>query len=524
MTDPRPADQWSSRVGVILAVMGSAIGLGNFLRFPGLVAEYGGGHFMIPYFTAFVLLGMPIAWAEWSLGRFGGRLGYNSTPGIFQALWKNRASPYLGFLGLLVPVGIYMYYVYIEAWCLYYAFQYLAGGLALGRDPSAYAQYFVNFTGQGQDGILFTQGLSAAFIAVTICYALNFLIIYRGVAGGVELASRIGIPLLFLCALVVLARVLTLGAPDPAQPELNVINGLGFMWNPDRNGRSLAENLANADIWMAAAGQIFFSLSVGFGVIITYASYVKPKEDVTLSAATSASGNMFAEVALGGMITIPAAFMFLGAGAADASKSSLGLGFMTMPNIFAGMPLGNLIGFFWFFLLFLAAITSSISMLQPAIAFLEEGLGLGRKASVAMLTFITAVGTGLVLFFSANLKALDVMDFWIGTFGIFVQATILVILFGWVIGVERGMEEAHQGARLRIPNAFRFVIKYVAPVYLLTIFGVWLYQKAPEYIALIARDTGALYTILFVIFLSGFFLTLIGIAVGRWKKQSESRP
>ena len=114
-------ERWGTRIGVIFAVMGSAIGLGNFLRFPGLASQYGGGHFMIPYFVAFLLLGLPIAWAEWSMGRLGARHGYNSTPGIFFALWKNRLSPYFGVLGLIVPVGIYMYYVYIESWCLYYA-------------------------------------------------------------------------------------------------------------------------------------------------------------------------------------------------------------------------------------------------------------------------------------------------------------------------------------------------------------------------------------------------------------------
>ncbi|MCB1170371.1 MAG: sodium:calcium symporter, partial [Leptospiraceae bacterium] len=108
-------EHWGSRVGVILAVMGSAIGLGNFLRFPGLAAKYEGGAFMIPYFVALLLLGLPIAWLEWSMGRYGGDKGYHSSPGIFRALWKWKGSPYFGFLGLLVPVGIYMYYVFIEA-------------------------------------------------------------------------------------------------------------------------------------------------------------------------------------------------------------------------------------------------------------------------------------------------------------------------------------------------------------------------------------------------------------------------
>ncbi len=126
----RPREHWSTRVGVILAVTGSAVGLGNFLRFPGLAAKYEGGAFMIPYFVALFLLGLPIAWAEWSMGRFGGTRGYNSTPGIYRSIWRNRAAPYFGVLGMVVPVVIYMYYVYIEAWCLGYAVNFVLGAMA----------------------------------------------------------------------------------------------------------------------------------------------------------------------------------------------------------------------------------------------------------------------------------------------------------------------------------------------------------------------------------------------------------
>jgi NSS family neurotransmitter:Na+ symporter len=120
-------EKWGSLIGVVLAVMGSAIGLGNFIRFPGLAAKYEGGSFMIPYFFALIFLGIPIAWLEWTIGRYGGQKGFHSTPAIFRILWNNRISPYLGFLGLLVPVGIFMYYILIEAWCLYYAYLYLIG-------------------------------------------------------------------------------------------------------------------------------------------------------------------------------------------------------------------------------------------------------------------------------------------------------------------------------------------------------------------------------------------------------------
>ena len=509
-------DGWNTRLGIILAVMGSAIGLGNFLRFPGLAAKYGGGHFMIPYLIAFCLLGLPIAWAEWSLGRMGGRSGYNSSPGIMFAIWKHRLAPYLGVLGLIIPVGIYMYYVFIESWCLYYAVQYLTGDIILGKEPELYKEFFFNYTGANQDGSLIFGGTSSALWFLGACFIINFVIIYRGLSRGIELVSKLAIPTLFICAILVLFRVLSLGTPDITLPDRNVLNGLGFMWNPGKSGRSLWDALANPEMWLEAAGQIFFSLSVGFGIIVTYASYLKEREDVLLSCTTAASGNIFAEVALGGMITIPAAFIFLGS--EHAGGSTFSLGFMTLPNVFANMPMGRLVGFLWFFLLFLAAVTSSLSMLQPAIAFFEEGLGTSRRASVTILGFITMVGSLFILYFSKAFKALDMMDFWIGNVFIYIFSTLLIIIFGWVIGAKEGLAEARRGSLLHVPNWVAFIMKYVTPTYLLTIFGFWLVQNVPEYWKNYRDDDVALFTLLFIVLLMAFFALLIASAVRRWKK------
>lgn len=514
---PRRRETWGSQLGVILAVMGSAIGLGNFLRFPGLASKYGGGHFMIPYLVAFLLLGLPIAWAEWSIGRMGGRCGYNSTPGIFYSIWKSRFAPYLGILGLVIPVGIYMYYVFIESWCLYYALQYLTGDIVLGANPQNYTDFFNDYTGSSADGILFFGGGSKALLFLLICFAINFVIIYRGLSRGIEVVSKYAIPTLFICALLVLVRVLTLGTPDAALPERNVLNGLGYMWNPGTADKTLFQSLANPEMWMAAAGQIFFSLSVGFGIVITYASYLKKDDDVLLSGTTSAAGNMFAEVALGGMITIPAAFVFLGA--SNYGGSTFALGFMTLPNVFASMPLGNWAGFLWFFLLFLAAVTSSLSMLQPAVAFLEEGLGTTRRASVTILGFLTLMGSLFILFFSRDLKALDMMDFWIGTFFIYILATITIILFGWVIGAREGLSEARRGSLLHVPTWFAFIMKYVSPAYLLIIFVFWSWKTVPEYWEKYRHDLTARYTILFILLMLVFFSLLVVTAKRRWQKR-----
>lgn len=516
----RKRENWGTRFGVILAVMGSAVGLGNFLRFPGLAAQYEGGAFMIPYFIAFFVLGLPIALAEWAMGRYGGARGFNSPPGIFRAIWPSRLAPYVGALSAAVPVLIYMYYIHLEAWCLGYAWKYLVGDPVLlnqqvllvsgqtlaeaTNTPEAIAAgkaLLTAGTAAGTGGgdaitvvqpnnlVLFFGGalgdmtqlrwlLQTATPFVVVAFVINFILIYRGVTRGIEWFSKLAMPALILCALVILARVLTLSPVTLADGSTrSVLDGLGYMWNPTHSNGSLWKSLQNAQMWIDATGQIFFSLSVGFGLIVTYASYVRRDDDIALSAVTSASGNEFCEVALAGMIVVPAAFLFIGPDRLTATEGSgLKIGFMALPDVFAAMPMGRWVGFLFFFLLFFAAVTSSLSMLQPAIAMLEEGLGLGRKASVTMLGFITAVGAGFVGLLSGGLDVLDTFDFWMGSFALYVLATIMVIIFGWVLGLERGAAEIDRGAEIRIPRLVLFLLKYVAPVYLVTLFSAWVWQ------------------------------------------------
>lgn len=525
-------DVWGSRLGVILAVAGSAVGLGNFLRFPGLAAQYGGGAFMIAYFISLLVIGIPIGWVEWSLGREGGRRGFHSTAGIFHALLGRTWARYLGVIGFFTPVVIYMYYVYVEAWCLGYAVNALTGGLSIeGRN---YGAFFAQFTGAGADGVALRFSLRDVGLFVLIVYVLNFFFIYRGISKGIERVCKFAMPALIVIALVILARVLTLGTPDPARPDQNVIAGLGYMWNPG----NVAEGLRNPELWLAAAGQIFFSLSVGFGVIITYASYLNSRDDVVLSGLTASAANEFCEVGLGGMITVPAAFMFLGA-AGIVGQGTFSLGFNVLPEVFARMPGGHVFASIFFILLFLAAITSSLSMLQPGIAFLEEGLGIGRRASVALLGFVTGIGTLFVWYFSKDLKAMDTMDFWVGTFMLFVQATILVLIFSWGIGVERGWKLMHEGAEMQVPRVYKFVLKYVTPSFLLGVFVMWLLKNVtgwnfslshPEFSPsgyvgdLVGGSPSgvARLTVAFIAVVTGCALLLIHIAGKRWEAMAPS--
>lgn len=456
-------EAWNSRLGVILAVAGSAVGLGNFLRFPGLAAQYGGAAFMIAYFISLVLLGIPIGWAEWTMGRKGGIAGYHSSPGIFHAIVRHPAGKYLGLLGLIIPVVVYMYYVYIEAWCLGYALNSMRG--TFSAPGVNYGEFFSKFTGASADGVALHFGLADVGIFVVIVYFFNLFFIYRGVSRGIEMVCKWAMPVLIVIALIILGRVLTLGTPDPAKPDQNVLNGLGYLWNP----KEVAAGLRNPQLWLAAAGQIFFSLSVGFGAITTYASYLTRKDDVVLSGLTAASANEFCEVGLGGLITVPAAYIFLGA-AGIVGQGTFGLGFNVLPHVFGQMPAGDFFATIFYLLLFLAAITSSLSMLQPGIAFFEEGLGLGRKPALAFLGLLTAIGTLMVWWFSKDLKALDTIDFWIGTVGIFVQGMILVVVYAWYIGIDQAWKETHEGADMVIPSFYKVVLKYIAPTFLLGVF------------------------------------------------------
>jgi SNF family Na+-dependent transporter len=206
---------------------------------------------------------------------------------------------------------------------------------------------------------------------------------------------------------------------------------------------------------------------------------LKRKDDVVLSGLTASSMNEFFEVCLGGLITIPAAFVFLGVAA--GTFGTFGMGFVALPNVFALMPAGRVFGFLWFVMLFLAAITSSLSMLQPVIAFFEEGLGLKRHASVAFLGLITALGSGFVIYFSKDMMALDTLDFWAGTMLIFVLAMIQSFLYAWVLGIDRGEKEMHEGAHLRIPRFVQYVLKFITPLYLLIIFAGVIWTKGPSY-------------------------------------------
>ena len=465
-------EQWGTKIGLILAVAGNAVGLGNFLRFPVQAAENGGGAFMIPYFFFFLFLGIPLMWIEWGIGRHGGKFRHGSAPGMFDVLWKNKLAKYFGALGLFISITILIYYTYIESWTLGFSIFSL-----LGMYSNETRETMTNFLSSYQ-GITKSETFTSlwpAYILMLITFTLNFAILYRGISKGIEKLAKIAMPLLFMFAILLAIRIITLGTPDPSLPENSVANGFAFIWNPNFSA------LGNPNIWLAAAGQIFFTLSLGMGTIHAYASYLKHDDDIVLSGLSTASTNEFAEVVLGGSIAIPVAVAFFGLDATKqiAQSGAFNLGFVSMPIIFGSnhFPLGEIFGFMWFLLLFFAGITSSVAMGQPVVAFLEDEFGMNRKKAVATLAIGILIAVQFVIFF-LKYGFLDEMDYWAGTFGLVVFALIETILFMWVFGADKAWKEMNNGGDIQIPRFFYYVMKYFTPLILLTLMIWWFVQSA----------------------------------------------
>ena len=514
----RQRDTWGSRLGIIMAVAGSAVGLGNFLRFPVQAAQNGGGAFMIPYFISLFLLGIPLMWIEWTAGRFGGGFGHGTAPGIFHTMWeKNRFIKYFGVIGIFGPLVIFIYYNYIASWTLAYAVFAAVGKYGPAADQESMFSLLRAF--QGIEKNQFFSSMQYAYLFFLITFIINILIIYKGISGGIERLCKIAMPILFIFGIIITIRVLTLGAPDPSRPDWNVVNGLGFLWNPDFTA------LKDAKIWLAASGQIFFTLSVGIGVILTYASYLKKTDDIVLSGLTAVSTNEFAEIIIGSSIVIPAAYIFFGPHQIKdiASGGAFNLGFVTMPLIFQKLTLSAFFGCLWFLLLFLAGITSSVSLAQPSIAFLEDEFNISKKRAVFIFGIISFILCQPAIFFLKH-GAVNELDFWGGTFCLVLFATVETILFGWIFGIEKAWEEIHHGADLRVPKLYKFIIKYVTPLFLFFILGFWFYQEGiPTILMKGVSPLDKPYVLGIRIMLLGMLLVLAIMVKVAWRKRTLKR-
>lgn len=453
--------QWGSRVGLILAMAGNAVGLGNFLRFPAQAVQNGGGAFIIPYLVCFLLLGIPLLWIEWSLGRFGGRGGNHSTPFILNEMGKKTMWKYIGVFGIFTNVAVAAYYCYIESWTLSYVMHSVVGTFN-GMDQNAVSNFFTEYVDIEKS----TLGIPyEAVVFYLLCLLLNTFILSKGL-DGVEKVAKIGMPMLIMFGIFLAIRAITLKSGTDGALFDGVV-GLNYLWTPDFN------SLSNPNVWLAAAGQIFFTLSVGMGTVHCYASYLNSKDDVALNAMSAGWMNEFVEVVVGASIVIPITVGYFGVdGMLEIAKQgSFALGFKTMPYLFAqwGPILAPIAGVMFFGLLFFAGITSSLAMGTPWMGFMHDEFGWSRKMGAwSFGLFVLIIGLPTVFFY--NYGVFDEYDEWAGTNSLFVFALAETILFAWIFGYKKGWEEVKLGADFKVPEFFKYVIGYVTPTLLVIVF------------------------------------------------------
>ncbi len=454
-------ESWGSRVGLILAMAGNAVGLGNFLRFPVQAVQNGGGAFIIPYLVCFLIMGIPLLFIEWSSGRYGGKTGNHSTPYILDTMAKGRVWKYIGVFGIFTNIAVVSYYCYIESWTMSYVYHSLVGtfnGLSQGEVAGFFNTYVT--IGESTTGIPYE-----AVIFYIICLAINTFILSKGL-GGIEKVAKIGMPLLILFGAILAIRGLSLGTSGASDKFLdaNAWDGINFLWTPQ------FDSLTNPKVWLAAAGQIFFTLSVGMGTIHCYAAYLKSKDDVALNSVSAGFMNEFVEVVLGSAVVIPIAAGYLGLDWV-MKNAGFGMAFQTMPYLFQqwGTVLAALAGLFWFGLLFFAGITSSLAMGTPWMGFMRDEFDWGRnKAAWSFGGLALLMGLPTVFFY--NQGVFDEYDYWAGTVSLVVFALLETIVFSWIFGIDKGWREINEGADIKIPNIYKFIIKYITPTLLLIVF------------------------------------------------------
>ncbi|HRM11911.1 MAG TPA: sodium:calcium symporter [Flavobacterium sp.] len=454
-------DSWGSRVGLILAMAGNAVGLGNFLRFPVQAVQNGGGAFIIPYLICFLVMGIPLLFIEWSSGRFGGKFGNHSTPYILDSMVKGRILKYVGVFGIFTNIAVAAYYCYIESWTMSYVYHTLRGTFD-GMSQAEVAGFFNSYTDIAQS----TTGIPyEAVVFYVICLLLNTYILSKGI-GGIEKVAKVGMPLLIIFGVVLAVRGLTLGTSGASDifPDANAWDGLNFLWTPHY------ESILDLKVWMAAAGQIFFTLSVGMGTIHCYAAYIDSKDDIALNAVSAGFMNEFVEVVLGSLIVIPIAAGYLGLDWV-IQNAGFGMAFQTMPYLFQqwGSTLAIIAGVCWFGLLFFAGITSSLAMGTPWMGFMRDEFGWSKnKGAWSFGAMILILGLPTVIFFKEGV--FDEYDYWAGTVSLVVFAMFETKLFSWIFGMDKGWREITSGADIKVPNIYKFIIKYITPVMLIIIF------------------------------------------------------
>lgn len=442
---------WSSKWTFILAAAASAVGLGNMWRFPYLAAKYGGGTFLITYVILVFTFGVSLLLLETAFGRKTGL----SAIGAFKSYGKKYAI--IGILTSAIPFIITPYYCIIGGWVTKYAFAYLAEGAhALAGD-----NYFTSFITSNFE----------SFIWMAIFMAITFIVVAFGVQGGIEKANLVMMPALILMAIGI--AVYTLSQPG-------ALEGAAYYLMPDWSKLS-------PELVIGALGQMFYSLSLAMGIMITYGSYLDKHSSLTQSV-TRIGGFDLSVSFLAGLTIVPAAFVAMGSGDAVASSSGPSLMFVVLPGLFDGMGgMATVIGFVFFLLVLFAALTSSISLVETCTSIVQDGAHWSRKkAFVATITFVFVMGlivnagyNGLSFIqpLGEGSTMLDFFDFISNSVMMPIAALLTCIFVGWIIKPKAIIDEVKLSSPFRLEKAWTVMIKFVAPVLVIVILVAYVAQQ-----------------------------------------------
>jgi NSS family neurotransmitter:Na+ symporter len=431
---------FTSRRVFILAAIGSAVGLGNIWRFPYVAYDNGGGAFVVPYLVALLTAGIPFLLLDYGLGhRFRG-----SAPLSFARL--RRGTEGLGWWQVGICFLIAVYYAAVIAWALRYTF--FSFDQAWGSEPETF--FFGDFLQVGDPGVT-TDVVAGVLWPLLVVWVVVLAIMALGVQRGIGATSVVFIPLLVIAFGVLVVQALLL--PGAGQ-------GLDALFSPDWGA------LADATVWAAAFGQIFFSLSVGFGIMITYASYVGRREDMTGSGLVVGFANSGFELLAG--IGVFAALGFLAqareVAVGEVASDGIGLAFIAFPAIISQAPAGALLGVLFFGSLVFAGITSLVSVIEVVISAVRDKLETSRLAATFAVGLPAAV-ISLVLFSTTSgIYVLDIVDHFVNQYGILVVALVSMLVLAWVLSALPGLaEHLNVNGRPRIGTAWRLLIGVVAP-------------------------------------------------------------
>ncbi|WP_152195618.1 sodium-dependent transporter [Georgenia subflava] len=444
-TRPAEREQWTGQLGFLLSAIGSAIGLGNIWRFPGVAYENGGGAFLIPYLVALLTAGVPILLLDYSLGhRFRG-----SAPTVFRRLGK-KFEP-LGWFQVAIAFVIATYYTVIIVWAIRY--MGFSVSLAWGDDP---ATFFIGEFLQDAGATVTTDIVAGIFWPLLIVWIVTLVILALGVAKGIERANKIFLPLLVILFLILVVRALFLdGAMD----------GLNAFFTPDWSA------LSDPGVWVAAYSQIFFSLSIAFGIMLTYSSYLRRRSNLVPVSYVAAFANSSFELLAGIGVFATLGYMAFQQGVAVGELEGLTgvvLSFITFPQIVSLMPGGPIFGVLFFASLTLAGFTSLISIMQVISAAFQEKFGLSRVQVSVLIGGLCAIVSLALFSTTSSLAMLDTVDKYTNEIGVVSSAILMCLILGF--GLRKLPElQAHLNSvsTARVGTWWRVLVGIIVPLALL---------------------------------------------------------